>query len=353
MWVAEPESMTDKAEESSRELTDAADLIADKLKADVLLYNGDFYAQTAADETVIDACVGMTRRDNVLLVLVTNGGDANIAYRVARCLQRSYKDFYVLVSGWCKSAGTLVVIGADEVIMGEHGQLGPLDVQLSKPDEIFESTSGLDTIQAMNFLKSKAFSQFEDSFLDLKVGSGNRLSTKTATEIAITLTTGLFQPIYQQIEPNRLGEIARAMSIAQEYGQRLDNESDNLKSRALQRLVNGYPSHRFVIDREEAKDLFKRVREPSQDEQALVVSLENAFEGLSRVPNVHALPTDANPDPFVRFISTGLDEGEKDDEGQDGGADTEREREEDGRTPTRAGQDLATHVTPEGNTKRG
>ncbi|CAN5841703.1 hypothetical protein BH23ACT11_BH23ACT11_23950 [soil metagenome] len=204
----------------------------------------------------------------------------------------------------------------------------------------------------MNFLKSKAFSQFEDSFLDLKVGSGNRLSTKTATEIATSLTTGLFQPIYEQIEPNRLGEIARAMSIAQEYGQRLDNTSDNLKSRALQRLVNGYPSHRFVIDCEEAADLFKRVREPTEAEQAMVESLEDVVDGLSRVPNAHALPTDTNPEPFVGFVSTGLEKGEVHGERQGGGTDTEGEREENGRTPTRAEPNFGSPVSPEGNTER-
>ncbi|CAN5841646.1 hypothetical protein BH23ACT11_BH23ACT11_23940 [soil metagenome] len=123
--MTEPENLTEKAEERAQKLTSAADIVAERLKADVLLFNGDFYAQTAADEMVIDACMSTPRRDNVLLILVTNGGDANIAYRVARCLQRSYRDFYVLVPGWCKSAGTLVAIGADEIVMGEHGQLGP------------------------------------------------------------------------------------------------------------------------------------------------------------------------------------------------------------------------------------
>ncbi len=91
--MTEPESMTNKAEERHKQLTRAANEVAARLNADVLLYNGDFYAQAGPDETLIDMCSYGPRRDNVLLVLVTNGGDANIAYRAARCLQRGMKTF--------------------------------------------------------------------------------------------------------------------------------------------------------------------------------------------------------------------------------------------------------------------
>ncbi len=354
--MAEPGDRTQRAKERQRRLSEAADNVAARLDADVLLYNGDFDPEIAPDEMLIDMCAKATLRKNMLLVLVTNGGDADTAYRVARCLQRSYESFYVLVPGWCKSAGTLVAIGAHEIIMGEHGQLGPLDVQLSKSDELFESTSGLATSQAMNFLRDRTFSQFESCLFELKLTYGNRLSTKTATEIATNLTIGLFQPIYQQIEPNRLGEITRAVSIAQEYGLRLNNVSKNLKETrefsALQKLVNGYPSHRFVIDRAETEDLFKRVRGPEQDEQALVDSLEGLIKSLSRVPNVHAPPTEPNPAPFVGLVSTGLGEGEGHGEEQDGEKDTEGEREEAESAPRRAGQDLASQPAPDGKAER-
>jgi ClpP class serine protease len=40
------------------------------------------------------------------------------------------------VSGYCKSAGTLIALGANELAFGEHGELGPLDVQIAKRDEV-------------------------------------------------------------------------------------------------------------------------------------------------------------------------------------------------------------------------
>ena len=74
------------------------------------------------------------------------------------------------------------------------------------------------------------------------------------------------------IEPGQIGEVERGVRMAMEYARRIDR--GNLKPGALDRLVNGYSSHDFVIDREEARDLFQRVRPPSPDEAELLTFVE-------------------------------------------------------------------------------
>jgi len=59
--------------------------------------------------------------------------------------------------------------------------------------------------------------------------------------------------------------------VAAEYGERL--QSHNVKEGAIAKLLMGYPSHGFVIDKTEAATLFKRVRELSPDEYKLVLTL--------------------------------------------------------------------------------
>jgi len=73
-----------------------------------------------------------------------------------------------------------------------------------------------------------------------------------------------------------LGEIHRAMNIARNYGQRLILHGKNIKEhdRSLSRLILSYPSHGFIIDRSEAKNLFLNVREPDQSEQEFAGALE-------------------------------------------------------------------------------
>jgi len=70
-----------------------------------------------------------------------------------------------------------------------------LDVQLGRPDELAEVISGLTPIHALSFLHEQAFHMFEQDFLKLIRRSENRIRTKTASEIATKLTTGLFHPI--------------------------------------------------------------------------------------------------------------------------------------------------------------
>ena len=158
--------------------------------------------------------------------------------------------------------------------MSESGILGPLDIQLRKADELFEMQSGLTASEAIVTLRSEAWAAFEQALLDLKTRSGGRITLKTALETAATLTTGLFSPLFTQIDPMRLGEDGRSTRIIEEYGMRLIEKSQNLKLEALRKLVAGYPSHLFEIDRDEAQQkLFSSVREPDELERNLIDAL--------------------------------------------------------------------------------
>lgn len=251
------------------------DKVSQENDADIFLITGPF--EGVLDRNVIKAVRQNKSKSNAILLLSTLGGDADIAYRIARCFQELYKDgqFIVFVPDVCKSAGTLVVLGADQIIMSRKAQLGPLDVQLGKPDEIGKSISGLTPVQSLEFLQQRTFELFEYYFLELITRSRAQITTKTSSEIATKLTIGMFQPIYSQLDPLRLGEYQRNMMIAEEYGLRLSKNSKNLKEPALQRLINDYPSHSFIIDRQEAKELFINVRCPDYIEESIAIELSD------------------------------------------------------------------------------
>ena len=67
-----------------------------------------------------------------------------------------------------------------------------------------------------------------------------------SADIATRLTEALVSPMAAQIDPIKLGEHQRAMSIAFTYGQRLTAKSKILKEGALGKLIASYPSHGFV-----------------------------------------------------------------------------------------------------------
>ena len=255
------------------EITKLADSVAQDIDADVILYNGPLYS--GADTDLIKACAKRRRRTNVVLLLVTEGGSADPAYRIARCLQNNYKRFSLYVSGYCKSAGTLVAIGAHELIISDHGELGPLDVQMAKKDELWETQSGLTVMDTLMALQDNAFMAFEGFFLQLKAKSGDAITLRTATRIAMEMATGLFAPLYNQVDPMHVGEARRAMSIASRYGDRLLRKGGNITPDALGFITSEYPSHGFVIDRQEASTLFSNVREPEPAEVLLVEELDD------------------------------------------------------------------------------
>jgi hypothetical protein len=109
----------------------------------------------------------------------------------------------VLIPDVCKSAGTLVCVGAHELIIGDRGELGPLDIQISKPNEMFENMSGLDIIQALNALQNQVLNSFRSYLVDIRAGS--KISTKMAAEIAANLAEGYIAPIAGKIDPLTLG----------------------------------------------------------------------------------------------------------------------------------------------------
>jgi hypothetical protein len=257
----------------------AIDAFANELDIDVVVYFGDITA--AESRWLVTECHKRRLRKNVLLILSTYGGDPNAAYRIGRTLQEAYNtvprqhdpkakagatsvqkpmgEFWICIDGVCKSAGTIICLGASHLIMSEHAELGPIDIQLRKQDEIGERTSGLTPIQAVNFLENQSVVLFKRHFKELRESDDLGFSSKMASDIATRLSVGLLEPIYQQIDPIRLAEVDRSLQISKEYGDRL--KTDNVKEGAINKLIAGYPSHGFVIDRKEARDLFAKVED--------------------------------------------------------------------------------------------
>jgi hypothetical protein len=225
---------------------------------DVIVYTGQI---NRAGYAMICDILQHKKADNLLLVLATPGGDAHAGFRIARALQHCYNGFDALVPQYCKSAGTLVVIGAKRLFLGDRSELGPLDVQIKKGDEVMGVNSGLDIFQAVNYLHGQAMAAFRQNLMDLT--RDLRLSTKLAAEISAELVLGLTEPIAAQIDPIKLAQMQRAIEIAVAYGERLNVVGKNLRKGGLKKVVTGYPSHGFVIDRKEARTLFTDVQKPT------------------------------------------------------------------------------------------
>lgn len=235
--------------------------VAEERNADIFLLAGDLTDEVG--HRFIDTCPTLSNAQNCILFLTTRGGSMDAAYRITRCVKNRYPagDFMLVVDGLCKSAGTLIALGADTLVMTDRAELGPLDTQVRVRDEFGEQQSGLIDNDALRYLNEEVFNSFRGHLSRLLALGNSDLTTQTALRVASELTLGLFGGIYKQIGPTRFGETARAIQVALEYGYRVN--SSNVQEGALEKLVTGYPSHGFVIDRREAEDLFYNVYKPN------------------------------------------------------------------------------------------
>ena len=230
--------------------------------ADIFFLVGDITDEIG--HRFVDICPSIPNMSNCILMLTTAGGSLEAAYRITRCIRSRYTHGNVMLftNSLCKSAGTLIALGSDMLIMTDHGELGPLDTQVRVRDEFGEYQSGLIDTDALRILQEEVFKNFNGQFTRLlSLGSG-AFTTQTASRIASDLTLGLFSGIYNQINPIRFGERGRAVQVALEYGNRVS--SSNVKTGTLERLATEYPSHGFIIDRREAEELFYDVYIPDE-----------------------------------------------------------------------------------------
>jgi hypothetical protein len=174
-----------------------------------------------------------------------------------------YTEVVVFIPSICKSAGTLIAASAHCVICIGFGEVGPLDIQLARRDEIWGRRSGLTTRSALLDLQNHTFDLFEHSMYSIISHSRGSVSFKLAAEISAKLTAEVMSSIYAQINPEALGQDFMDLKVAQEYCERLNKRSKNLKDGAIHRLVYDYPTHDFVIDFEEATEIFERVEPPT------------------------------------------------------------------------------------------
>jgi len=247
-----------------KKLAEAVEAAAVEGDADLILLNSDLFPPL--DYNLVTKICARKRRKNVIVILSSNGGFAEVAYRIARALQTNYTQVTVVIAGWCKSAGTIFCTGAHKIVFGVHGELGPIDVQIRREDEIGERDSGLSVDAAFESLSRATFKLFETFMFDIKEHSFGSITFKTAADIASSMAVGLVSPIFGQLDPIKIGETHRSVRIAEEYARRLAKGSRNLKSRegtsdAIEMLLRGYPAHGFVIDKAEAVALFERIED--------------------------------------------------------------------------------------------
>lgn len=219
-----------------------------------------------------------------IAVLVDSpGGDAHATYQIARAFRRRCGGFAAVIPKYAKSAATLLVLGADEIILGPYAQLGPIDVQIQesarKPPQ-----SALNEKQTLDRLHSQAIEAVDQSALFLMRRLA--LSLHEMEEFMPMVMENIakeFAPLYSKVDVVHWTFMSRLLKIAEDYAFRLlrPRFTETQARQIARTLVEAYSDHGSVIDCEEARRIGLKITEPVDDQAKIVDDLFDVVDGVS------------------------------------------------------------------------
>jgi hypothetical protein len=220
----------------------------------LLIQNGEMSSMDSAVYVGFrDARLEIEENRPVALLVESPGGQAEFAYKIARLFQRRASAFTVVVPQWAKSAATLLTLGGSRIVMGRDAELGPLDVQIFDPDKE-EYDSALNAVQSLERLNAFALTAM-DQVMQLLL-----LRTRKKSDVLLPMvfdhTTKFLRPLLEKIDTIELTRKSRDLKVAEQYAVRLMKNAGYSWSEAgriARALVERFPTHGFVIDRQEAE----------------------------------------------------------------------------------------------------
>ena len=207
----------------------------------------------------------------------------------------------VIVPSYCRSAGTLVCLGADSIVMTKQATLGPIDPSVNTPlnpcVSIPNSPMPAKTVP-VSVEALRGFLDFAKTEFGIKDGSDMTQVIKVLTE---------------KVHPLVLGESYRTLSQIRMLGKRLLKNQvtdDNKVEKILRFLCSESGSHDYAIYRDEARDeLELNVENPSEPEYKLI---SNIMEDITNELQLHepysVLPSGTSYE-FTRGLIESVDYG--------------------------------------------
>lgn len=94
----------------------------------------DFHHLVEGDDVhaLMEVCNGVPERE-ADLIIHSPGGSAQAAEQMMNYLRTQFDYIRAFVPLQAKSAATMMALGADEIVMGRHSELGPIDPQIFVP----------------------------------------------------------------------------------------------------------------------------------------------------------------------------------------------------------------------------
>lgn len=200
------------------------------------------------------------------LLLASPGGDGETAIRIVRSLQARCAELTILLPDMAKSAATILCLGADRIVFGPGGDLGPVDPQMRYPNGTLASAKEL--VEAVDEAERRI----------------------TANPETYPLFANLLAEVTMIMVEQARYAIARSGALVKEAltvaTGRTPEDVETLAAVLQQPLIEEPTSHSAVISCDAARRFGLPVEPaaPDSDEWALVWSLWTRYFNLGAFP---------------------------------------------------------------------
>lgn len=235
----------------------AAELLAEFSKATngaALLLNGGIDEDCLSE--VRAALHRMGPQSSLSVILNSDGGSIEDAFRIAKALRLGCGQLRVIIPGVAKSAATLIALAADTIEIGAFGELGPLDPQIPDPTG-GRWRSSLETIQGLQYLRTYYIESL--NLITLELLQRAQMDLAYALNQVQGLLPPITTPLYQSVNFKDLSDSFRLLTVAEYYAKEVMRRWSPLDSDSINEVVGTlvwhYPSHGYIIDLTEANDI--------------------------------------------------------------------------------------------------
>jgi hypothetical protein len=187
----------------------------------------------------------------ISLFLYTRGGNTAAAWRLINLLRTFCDELEVIVPSTAMSAGTLICLGANKIIMTKQGVLGPIDPSLHNP---------LNPPIPGSNQRAPVSVEAVQGYFDIAKNEFNITDQSALAQILANLS--------QQIHPLVLGQIFRSRAQIRELANRLlehQGLNDDEVAKVVSFLCSESGSHDHTLNRREARQLGLRIENPCKD----------------------------------------------------------------------------------------
>lgn len=189
----------------------------------------------------------------ISLILYTLGGNTLAAWNIVNLIREFCSELEVIVPNKCRSAGTLISLGANKIIMTKQATLGPIDPSITREMSPIIPNSNPPRKLPISVESVKGYFQLLQK--EFGVQDNNALSSAY-----IKLT--------DYIHPLVLGDVYRTQRQIQMLAKKLLKMS-NYPNRTIKDIVSflcsDSGSHDYTISRTEARDLGLNIESPDQE----------------------------------------------------------------------------------------